>query len=351
MSNKNHQQLCEETLTALKAYGYPETSLSKAAKEAGIPKRTALDRVKWLQNASPADPYKIPIDRVELPDTDLPIEELVEFRKRQFSQYKAAKEARHLVPIKVRLDGPIAIAHFGDPHVDDDGTDIGLLERHATIIKQTEGMFGANIGDTTNNWVGRLARLYGEQSTSAKQAWALGEWFVKQLDWVYFLDGNHGGWSGAGDPMKWILRSNSGMHGGMGARINLQFPTGKQVRVNAQHNFKGHSQWNTAHGPAKAVQMGWRDHILTCGHLHTSGYQVLKDPSTGLISHAIRVAAYKTFDRYAEELGLPDQNIFCNAVTIINPRFEDNDPRLVHTCFDVEQGADYLTWLRKKEGF
>jgi len=81
--------------------------------------------------------------------------------------------------------------------------------------------------------------------------------------------------------------------------------------------------WNTAHGPAKAVQMGWRDHILTCGHKHISGYQVLKDPATGLVSHAIRVGSYKIHDRYAAEQGLPNQNIFPAAVTIIDPAHDD----------------------------
>ncbi len=51
----------------------------------------------------------------------------------------------------------------------------------------------------------------------------------------------------------------------------------------------------------------------------------------------------------AHEKGLPNQDIFPNAVTIINPRYADDDPRLIHTCFDVEQGADYLTWLRSKK--
>ena len=30
-------------------------------------------------------------------------------------------------------------------------------------------------------------------------------------------------------------------------------------------------------------------------------------------------------------------------------RVADDDPRLIHTCFDPEQGADYLTWLRRKK--
>ena len=34
--------------------------------------------------------------------------------------------------------------------------------------------------------------------------------------------------------------------------------------------------WNTAHGVSKASQMGWKDHILTCGHTHVSGYQVIR---------------------------------------------------------------------------
>ena len=121
------------------------------------------------------------------------------------------------------------------------------------------------------------------------------------------------------------------------------------MRVNARHDFPGHSQWNTAHGPAKAVQMGWRDHILTCGHKHTSGYQLLKCPSTGLISHAIRVAGFKILDRYAKELGLPNQNISPSCVTIIDPQYEDDDPRLVTVIHDVEEGAEYLTWKRSRK--
>ena len=107
--------------------------------------------------------------------------------------------------------------------------------------------------------------------------------------------------------------------------------------------------WNTAHGISKAVQMGWRDHILTAGHTHVSGYQVLKDPATGLVSHALRIASYKEMDRYAEEKGLPDQNIFKCPVTIIDPAYDDDDCRLVTTIFEPNEAAEYLTWKRGKK--
>lgn len=277
------------------------------------------------------------------------VHELLSERRRKFGVKDEFKRSRHLIDVRVKLDGPIGIAHFGDPHLDDDGTDIALVEEHIRIIKRSPGLFAANVGDTTNNWVGRLERLYGQQSTSAAEAWALAEWFIRELDWLIFLDGNHGAWSGAGDPVKWILRGNPGIHGGMSARVNLIFPDRRAVRINARHDFKGTSQWNTAHGPAKAAQMGWRDHVLTCGHLHTSGYNIVKCPATGLLSHAIRVASYKTHDRYADELGLPNQNISPNVVTIINPQYADDDPRLITVLHDIEHGADYLKFLRSRK--
>lgn len=321
-------------------------SQNLAAKALGIPRPTLQNRLRQAKRQGiKASAFTVKRQTDEI----LPIQSLLERRRQQFAQLDDAKRDRLLTPVRVRIDGPIGIAHFGDPHVDDDGTDIAKIERHIAIIRKTEGMFAANLGDTINNWTGRLARLYGEQSTSAAEAWRLGEWFVRSLDWIYILGGNHGAWSGAGDPMRWILENCTGVFDNFSVRLELRFPNGKAVRVNARHDFAGHSMWNAVHGALKAATMGWRDHILTCGHKHISGYAVLKDPATGLVSHAVRVSSYKTWDRYAHEKGLPNQDIFPNAVTIINPRYADDDPRLIHTCFDVEQGADYLTWLRSKK--
>jgi len=335
----------QQALDALEMCG----TEAKAARAIGIPRptlqsrlRTARDRGLTAQNP---ESLSIP----SMVNEVLPVSALIARRKQQFSHLRKAKQERLLVPVKVKMDGPIGISHFGAPHVDDDGTDIEKIERHVHTINKTPGMYAANIGDTLNNWTGRLARLYAEQSTSAAEAWKLGEWFLQSTPWLYILGGNHGAWSGAGDPVKWILKNCAGVFDNFSVRLGLQFPNSRVVRINARHDFAGHSMWNTVHGALKAATMGWRDHVLTCGHLHTSGYAVLKDPATGLISHAIRVSSYKTFDRYAHEKGLPNQDIFCNAVTIIDPRYADDDPRLIHVCFDVEQGCDYLTWLRKRK--
>lgn len=621
--------------------------------------------------------YSLPLEKPfglaeELPSEDIPLDELINFRIAEFNRKASARQARKLINIDIRIDGPIAISHFGDPHVDDPGSNLGLLEQHVNIINKTEGMFGANVGDLQNLWIGRLARLYANQSTTARDSWRLTEWFVRSVHWLYLLKGNHdcldmetealtrrgwvryadiettdqvlsldsqtgavhwhpildrihranadhmvsidiqglsmcvtpkhrvlcqkrnwakkwgalelktadalpsrmripaagnaigrngtdlslaqislagwlltdGGiswtgkcpsvsfyqskdtqeivyllaylnlehrvdvrqrdtkeicgrallspprssfefhltaeasrkvlawvpekgrlpdwchdlndgqfqvllealmsgdgswnsngsrtsgvlhgtkeflgsvqsvavqhgwrahlttarekdwrlnlchnswielerkpnvkqsvsdevwcltvplgnfmvrrkgtayftgncWAGDGDPLDHMVRSLDGVVEPHGARLNLRFPNGRQVRINARHDFRGHSMWNTAHGPAKAAQMGWRDHILTCGHKHTAGYHPVMDPASGLISHAIRVGAYKRIDDYADANGMIDQNFSENITTVINPAAKD-EKDLVTVIFDVETAADFLTFLRRK---
>lgn len=339
------EDVMRETLAAVAEHG----SITAAAAALGV-SRPTLDaryrRARVWQTEAGERPREFTIEELpsELPTAD----ELIARRLKQYERKATAKEARKLIPVQVTLDGPIGICHFGDPHVDDDGTDLKKLQAHLDICNRTEGLFAACVGDYSNNWVGRLARLYGEQSMSAAEAWVLVEWLIGATDWLYLVGGNHDAWSGAGDPIQWIAKHKGQSYEKNGARLGVTLPSGRVFRVSARHEFPGHSMYNTAHGPAKAALMGHRDHVLTCGHQHTSGYNVLKDPQTGLITHALRVASYKTYDRYADEKFLRDQNIFCAPVTILDARFADDDVRAVTTIFDPETAADYLTWLRKQ---
>ena len=317
-------------------------SPTELAKIYNVHKRTIR---KWKQRIRETYAFV----RADLPPEDIDVEDLIKHRVKQFHAKNRREKAEHLIDIKILDDKPIGIAHFGDNHIDDDGTDISKLLMHGQLISKTEGLYGGNVGDMQNNWVGRLSRLYGEQGTSAKESWRLTEHFVKMVPWLYLVGGNHDAWSGVGDPLEWMIGRGMTNYSNHKVRMNLIFPNGKEVRLNARHNFRGNSMWNTAHGISKAVQMGWRDHILTAGHIHVSGYQVLKDPMTGLISHAVQVGSYKTNDRYAKELGLDDKCIFMCPVTIIDPQYEDSDPRLITTIFDPYEGADYLTWKRSKK--
>ena len=330
-----------------------------AAAELGLNERTFLHRLKRMkaQGASiPVSTYQpgrqTPVEKefefTPLPDDDVSIDELIEQRKRKFAHKREHEEASKLIPIRIKIGGPIGLLHFGDPHVDDDGTDIEALERHTDLCNRTEGLFACNVGDTTNNWVGRLARLYGEQATSASQAWRLAEWFIDRCNWLYMIGGNHDMWSGSGDPIKWIAKQQSTLYKSSEARIALKFPNGREVRVNARHDHAGSSIWNPAHGPMKAAMLGTRDHIYVAGHKHESAYSVLKDPISGITMHLMKVASYKVYDRYAKERGFRDNALSPCGLTTINPLLPDNHPDMVKVWWEPEEGAEYLTWLRKR---
>lgn len=311
---------------------------TEAARALGV----TIDALRWVLKRGPETEIEIP----SLPEDDIPVEELIAHRKRQFARKKEYEEARKLIPIKVKIDGPIGILHFGDPHIDDDGTDITALEKHMELTRDVDGLFAGNIGDTTNNWVGRLGRLYAEQSTSASQAWKLAEWFITGVDWIYIVAGNHDAWSGAGDPLKWITKYNSQPYASSEVRLELKFPQGDPVRVNIRHDFSGSSIWNPAHGPSKALQMGARDHIAVCGHKHKSGYAVLKDPNSGMVMHGLQIGSYKVFDRYALQKGFRDQSLGPACVTVIDPLMPDSHPDKIKVFWCPEAGAEYLKWKR-----
>lgn len=338
--------MVREVLSIYRAGG---ESVKAVADAQGVPYSTAQARVRTSLSLEASGNVAPAFEKIKIPDGEISTEELLAYRKRIFDLKSTAEKAKKLIRVKVKIEGPVGIVHFGDPHVDDDGCDIRALERDLGITRNTEGLFGANLGDMQNNWIGRLARLWAEQSTSANQAWRLVEWLVTSVDWMYIVGGNHDAWSGSGDPVKWMMKGQAGIYEAHGCRVGLEFPNGKQVRVNARHDFHGHSMWNPAHGPMKAIQGGWRDHILTCGHKHVSFIGgPMKDPSNGLLSWAIRCAGYKVHDRYASQEGLPDQNAFPACVTIIDPQYADDDPRLITVVPSVEEGADYLEFKRKR---
>ena len=336
----------EELRVAVEVYA-DHGSLKRAAEVLGMSKDSLWRRVTAAKTRF-GKPSEFSIDKDTLADETAPLEDIIERRRTEFLRKEASEKSRNLIKCKVKIDGPIAILHMGDNHVDNPGTSIDLLEHHVGLISKTQGLFGANVGDFADHWVGRLARLHAHSTVTEAETWKLVEWIVNSVDWLYLIGGNHDLWVGDGDPIEWMVRRQSGVYQAHGARIGLKFPNGKEVRVNARHDWPGHSQWNTAHGPAKAAQMGTDDHIVISGHRHISGYQLVRQPNSGLISHAIRVASYKIYDNYAKEMGLRNQNISAAVMTVINPEREDDDPGLITVFHDVDTGVDFLKFLRRK---
>lgn len=309
--------------------------------------REAQDRRNAAKRAKRAA-KKIQAPSFSIPSPELTAQEIIEYRIKKFERKREYEESRRLISVDLPVKGPYAILHFGDPHVDDDGTDLQKLRSDIELVKRTEGMFAANIGDTRNNWIGRLARLYGEQGTSAKEALILADWFLRELrgKWAYLIGGNHDAWSGADDPLEWISGQINALYESSEARVGLRGETGEMVVINARHDFKGNSQWNSAHPVMKASMLGIRDDIFICGHKHVNGYGITKSPDDGRICHCIQLSSYKLYDRFAREKGFRDMHISPCAVTVIDPKA----PLInrIQMFWDAQAGADYLTYLRSR---
>jgi len=284
------------------------------------------------------------------PDGRVPTEELIDRMSADFERRKTAEDARKWFDVKVNIPGPIGIAWLGDPHVDDDGCNWPLLRHDIDIIKHTYGMFGANIGDSENNWAGRLAHLYSQQSTSRETAKQLVEWLFSQsgVEWIVLLLGNHDAWNGNADALSRIERGGSPL-ADWSAQFKLRFPNGRSGRVWASHDFPGHSQWNPLHGAQKAAKFTGLADLYICGHKHNWSLFQGEDEHRGDVYWLARARGYKHMDEYGHHLGFGSQKHGSTIVSIFDP--DATGPGFL-TCFaDVAAAAEYLIWLRAKRGF
>ena len=279
------------------------------------------------------------------------VDDLLEHRLKVFQRKEKRETSEEFLNINIKDNKPIGIYIQGDPHVDDDGTDLPSLIKHMDIANDTKGMYTANVGDLQNNWARRtkLEGLWAKQSTTAEEAWALTEWLInypKELLWI--IAGNHDMWSGVGDPVKWMMRPLNTTYAPHNLRIKLKLPK-HDVRVNCSHEFRGHSIYNTAHGIVRHAIFNTRDHLLVAGHRHISGYMPVKDANSNITMHCLQVGSYKKYDDYAKQLNLPNKMLSPCACVILNTHVEDTHPDFIKVFWEVEEGADYLTWLRAKK--
>jgi len=314
---------------------------SDAADKLGIPRGTMQGR---LRAAKLRGIEERPIVE-ELPPSDLPFGERLATMKARNSLRIAHAKASAWQIVRIPVDGPYGICWFGDPHLDDPFCDLHGIERHATICRDTPGLFGANGGDTINNWVGKLERLYAEQSATASEGWELVEWFMKDLgvNWLLWILGNHDTWN-YGKRIFDGLNTQRILMKDWDAKLRLISPSG-ETKVWARHDFKGHSIYNELHGQKRAAMMDEHADIYAAFHRHTFGTSQ-HELAGGRDVTLIRARGYKDSDDYALKGQFNEQSTGQSVVTVIEPRF--GIAPLVHTFKDVATGADFLTFLRRK---
>jgi UDP-2,3-diacylglucosamine pyrophosphatase LpxH len=338
---------------ALDAYHSCSKNASAASDTLGIPRGTFNHRLKLAQAANlvpfgSSKEFSFP----DLPSDTPDIDHILARREKIWKHKSAAAEARKLIPVTIRTGGPIGLAVFGDPHLDNPGCNFPLLRKHTKLIQDTDGLFAGSVGDIQDGWIGRLRGLWAQQGITAAEARELVKWWMRELHdkLIFLVEGNHDAWtndiSGMG-AIDWIAGQQGALAEPDGVRLEIRLPGQATYTINCRHDFTGRSMYNKAHGVTKAAMFGWRDDILLAGHTHEFGYNPVKDPMTGKVSHPVRLASYKHVDNYARERGLPDENVSECCVFILDPEEPDQRHR-VTVFFNPEQGARYLTMLRRE---
>ena len=324
------------------------TTINKAAAAFGVARSTAQIAVKrhkkrQMETVCPEAPKP-----EELPPPDLPFEQRLATMKQRNALRIAHARAQAWQTVRIPIAGPYAICWFGDPHLDDPFCDLEGFERDATICANTEGMYGANGGDSINNWVGKLERLYGEQSATVSEGWELVEWALNGLgvNWLLWILGNHDTWN-YGKRIFEGLNCNRVLMRDWDAKLRLVSPCGGAASVWARHNFKGTSIYNELHGLKRAAMIDEQADIYAAFHLHTFATGQF-ELANGRRATLLRARGYKDSDHYALLNQFTEQRAGQSVVTVITPH--NGAAPSISVFEDVQEGADFLTYKRRKAG-
>lgn len=338
---------------ALAEYG----TKAAAARAMGISRSTFRRRYDTLNGTAPSSALAVrdadmePEHRLtfpSLPDVRESLDRLIERRTEHYERLRDHREAATWQQIKVRDREPIGLVFVGDPHIDSDGCAWPQLLSDTALMRETDGVYGVNIGDTTNNWIGRLTRLFGEQETSQSSARQLAEWFLVKsgIRWAAVIIGNHDEWNEGGEIISRMVKNATveiPVHD-WAAKLEFVFPNNATCRVNLAHDFKGRSIYSTTHGPLReAIWFQDGADIAVAGHIHFGGLQQVELPG-GHNPWLVRVRGYKEMDSFALHKGFHEGRRFHSAMAVIDPTAPKHERVLMFAS--VKQGCDVLNAMR-----
>ena len=296
----------------------------------------------------PREPVAPRFDPPSIPSDDIPVEELIDQLAERFGKRAENAAARKWMRYSLKEPGPYLLAIVGDPHLDDNGCNWPLLKRDVEIMRRPH-VHGVMLGDATNNWSGKLQRLYAHQDVTRDRAWKLAEWFWKAVPWLMLIKGNHDIWSqshGQGDPLDWMARGSAGLEDW---QARFEVAAGDHViRIWAAHDFKGSSLYNPLHGPMRAQRFSSGDaDILCAGHQHH--WEIFSGEDADKTSRPhwlVRARGYKYLDPHADRHQFASQQHGATIAAVVDPSREG--PAAIQCYADLAEAAEILEFKRAR---
>ena len=289
---------------------------------------------------------------------EMTADEIMEYAHTNWKRKKEKNDLINLIPVKFSKDVVTGICVWGDPHLDDGGTNWDALMDLMDILKEFDAdrgsidpIYSVNIGDSHNNWVGRLSLRYSsEQKMSKSQVYKVIEKIITEVNFILLLRGNHDMWQPSNiqyDKMEWFAQGVGTLAMDWRANIDFQFPNGVSVNADFRHDFPGHSMYNSLHGLQKANLFNTDADIYVAGHRHN--YAKSELPSTRYVNgfsapaHLLRVKGFKDIDSYADQGGFPRQDYGHAGLIVIDPL--TNLQNRIQIYSDIRYGANVIRLL------
>lgn len=243
---------------------------------------------------------------------------------------------------------PFRLKVFGDPHLDADGCNFELFERHWLEMDAANGVYGVCVGDWFDNWLRALGHLWKDTTVAPSDSWLCLEHLMEQRGdaLIAACSGNHDDWShGPADPVDLLMKRYGVLYRKGAIRVVLNFDGLAPMFVAIRHKWKGHSMYSAAHGILRSGVFGWRDHVMIGGHIHQDEPRLLSFPD-GFRAHVCQVSAFKEFDDFPDIHGMMGLRISPVWDLVIDPRRDDTDPDKVKVFWNSEDAAGFLAYLR-----
>lgn len=262
-------------------------------------------------------------------EDDLPVEQLIAHAAARAEKRLSNREAKLWQPVYIPEKGPIVLANVGDPHLDDDGTDWPRLLKDIELLK-LPGVYAVTPGDLTNNWTGRLMRLYANQSASRSDGYKYAKWFLTEagIRWRAIILGNHDVWEQGADIIAGMNRDKVILEP-WEAKLTLTFKSGYTCPIWIAHNFKGQSQYNKSHGMQRAARERRGARIYMRGDYHEFHMSVEQLADTKQMFWTSAAAGYKKVDQFAVEHGYSASDMGQTAAFVIDPREKRFDMQIL----------------------
>lgn len=257
---------------------------------------------------------------------------------------------RHNLRIPVRPE-PFAVAFIGDPHLDSAGCNHAQLWRDMALLRAAK-VRAVNMGDILDNWPtgGKLAKKLHHSPLTRPEALALARKFIVDTG-VRFdahILGNHDEWPGddyAALLSGWAAEASTRL---VPWGLTITYVCGEtEFRIQAHHDFTGHSMYNPLHGLMRRAREEGRCHLYVAGHRHNAATGGYEDGHRGKRYNFMRVKGYKEGDEYAFVKGYAEQREGHSGLAVFNPWAETLEGQC-RTFLDIADGVAFLEALRNR---